>query len=208
MTNDDFNPKLVGTVNLLDKIVAGYTLPEGFDSWALKTVGFDRRTRNGFLWPGPGEVTERFELLDHNSSCPRAEGDGLCVALDWKGMASGGNQALCLLVVAYRKDEARGDEPGKLRVPQVAIVDTLDGARWLRDNAAWYANLYGADLRGADLRGANLYGANLRGADLRGANLRGANLYGADLYGADLYGANLYGADLTVEEIRSRGGLV
>lgn len=38
MTNDDFNPELVGTVNLLDKIVAGYMLPEGFDSWALKTV--------------------------------------------------------------------------------------------------------------------------------------------------------------------------
>ena len=161
-------------------LAEGYTLPEGYDSWGVKSVGFDGRTKHGFEWPAPGNETGRFELLNHNSSCPRQEGDGLCVATTWAGMASGGYRAFCILLVAYRSEEARGDEAGKLRVPQVYVVARFDGERKARED------LSGADLRGADLHGADLYGADLRGANLSRAILRGANLYGADLSGADL----------------------
>jgi hypothetical protein len=114
-------------------------------------------------------------------------------------MASGGYRAFCILLVAYRSSEARGDELGKLRVPQVHVVARFDGERKARE-----------DLYGANLRGANLYGADLYGANLRGANLHGADLYGANLRGANLYGADLCGADLPVgwsdEEIKRLGG--
>ena len=145
----------------LDIITEGLTLPEGYDSWGVKSVGFDGRTKSGFEWPEPGQETGRYELLDHDSSCPRMKGDGLCVATTWAGMASGGYRAFCLLVVAYRSSEARSDEPGKLRVPQVAVVARVDGEGFV-----------GAQCRGANLRYANLQGADLQGADLRYANLR------------------------------------
>ena len=183
-------------------LAEGHELPEGYDSWGVKSVGFDGRTKHGFEWPAPGTETERFELLNNNnSSCPSEEGDGLCVATTWAGMASGGYRAFCILLVAYRSSEARGDELGKLRVPQVHVVARFDGERKAREDLRG-ANLYGADLRGADLRGADLYGADLYGADLRGADLYGAYLRGADLYGADLRGANLYGADLRGADLR------
>lgn len=177
--------------NPLDIISEGHTLPEGYDSWGVKSVGFDGRTKHGFEWPAPGGETARYELDDHESSCPRRQGDGLCVATTWAGMASGGFRAFCLLLVAYRSAEARGDEEGKLRVPQIAVVARLDGEAVAR-----------RDLQGANLRGADLGGANLRRADLEGANLQGANLQGADLRSA-----NLRGADLTDEEARERGAI-
>ena len=171
--------------NPLDIITEGLTLPEGYDSWGVKSVGFDGRTKFGFEWPEPGQETGRYELLDHDSSCPRMKGDGLCVATTWAGMASGGYRAFCLLVVAYRSSEARSDEPGKLRVPQVAVVARVDGEGFVGAQCRY------ADLQDADLRDANLRYANLRYADLQGANLQGANLRYANLRGANLQGANL-----------------
>ena len=179
----------------LDIITEGRTLPDGYDSWGVKSVGFDGRTKHGYLWPAPGYATERLELDPHESSCPKREGDGLCVATSWKGMASGGYRAFCILLVAYRSSEARGNETKKLRVPQVFVVDRLDGEKIVRESFAG-ADLYGAYLSGADLRGADLHDANLHNADLRYANLRSAYLSGADLHEANLYGAYLSGADL------------
>lgn len=183
-------------------LTKGRTLPFGYDSWGIKSIGFDGTTKHGFVWPEPGHDTDRYELDDHDSSCPRRPGDGLCVATTWAGMASGGYRAICLLLVAYRDCEARGNEPGKLRVPQVAVVARIDG-----EKAARYlfrgANLQGADLRNADLRRANLDGANLRGANLRGADLEDANLYGANLEDAYLRGAYLRGAYLEDADLRN-----
>ena len=206
--------------NPLDIITEGRTLPDGYDSWGVKSVGFDGRTKHGYLWPAPGYVTERVELDPHDGSCPKREGDGLCVATTWKGMASGGYRAFCVLLVAYRSAEARGDEAGKLRVPQVFVVDRLDGEKLARESFAGadlsYANLRRAGLSGADLSGAGLSDANLRRADLSGADLRGADLRRADLRGANLYGAGLSGADLSGadlpagwadETVRERGGI-
>ncbi|EUA18442.1 pentapeptide repeat domain protein [Mycobacterium xenopi 3993] len=38
---------------LADVIAPEYTLPDGYDSWGLKSVHPDLRTRNGFRWPFP-----------------------------------------------------------------------------------------------------------------------------------------------------------
>ncbi|BBU22134.1 hypothetical protein [Mycobacterium xenopi] len=75
---------------LADVIAPEYTLPDGYDSWGLKSVHPDLRTRNGFRWPFPGNETPRVELDDHDGPCPSRPGDGVCVAKTWAGMASGG----------------------------------------------------------------------------------------------------------------------
>jgi hypothetical protein len=192
--------------NPLDIITAGYSLPDGYDSWGIKSVGFDGRTKHGFQWPEPGKATAVYPLDDHGSSCPRRKGDGLCVATTWAGMASGGYRAFCILLVAYRAAETRGNEAGKLRCPQVFVVDRLDGESLVRRNLQGAdlraANLRGANLRGADLRDANLQDANLRDADLQDANLWGANLWGANLWDANLWGANLQDANLQDANLR------
>ena len=75
-----------------------------------------------------------------------------------------------------------------------------EGAKDLREDYLFGADLRGQDLKGADLAKANLQHADLRGADLRGANLDGAYLQKASLAGADLRGAKfntkLKGADV------------
>ena len=189
-------------VNLLDVLTEGRDLPEGFDSWGIKSTRPDLTTKNGFQWPFPGGVAEAANMLDHNSSCPRSDGDGLCVATSWKGMASSGFPARTLLLVAFNSAESRSDEPGKLRTKSVAVVGLIDGEALVREKGAG-AYLRGADLGGADLRGADLRGAYLRGADLGGADLRSANLWGADLWGAYLRGADLGGADLRGADLGS-----
>ena len=180
------------------------TMPEGFDSWGVKSVHPDLKTYLNFQWPTPGQVVacdENHVNRDNTSNCPSQIGDGLCVGTTWDGMASGGIPAITLLLVAYRKADVLGERPGKLRTTEVAVVAIVDGARLLREGGA-RADLRGADLREANLREAKLHGADLRGTKLRGTNLYGANLYGANLYGADLYGANLYGADLRGSNLR------
>ena len=126
-------------------------------------------------------------------SCPKREGDGLCLVTDdGIGEATSGNVtslAACILhVLVYPVDLARSDVRGKWRVPWAIDVDTGDLPALIRDG--FVANLRRANLRSADLRRANLRGADLRGANLWGANLRGANLWGANLRGANLRGAN------------------
>ena len=202
-----------GRRDLLPVIVEreGARLPDGYDSWGIKSVHPDLRTRNEFRWAMPGGTSSSDHRLNRGNSgaCPEEPGDGLCVATTWRGMASGGIPASTLLLVAYRSADTvgRDRDAEKLRLAgQVAVVAIVDGIRLAREagNGANLrgANLSGANLSGADLDGANLYGANLRGANLRGANLRGANLYGANLYGANLYGAYLREADLREADLR------
>ena len=196
-----------GRRDLLPVIVArvGAQLPDGYDSWGIKSVRPDLMTDYGFRWALPGGSSRS----DHNLSavnagaCPEEPGDGLCVATTWRGMASGGIPAITLLLVAYRSVDVvgRDDIAGKLRLRgDVAVVRLIDGARLVRESGCEAdlggADLGGADLRVADLRGADLSRADLRGADLDGANLSGADLRWADLRGADLRGADLRGADL------------
>ena len=184
--------------NLLAVITSdpSVSMPEGFDTWGIKSVHPDLVTTHDFQWALPGGVNVSNDAIvpGNTSACPNRPGDGLCVATTWQGMASGGIPARTLLLVAYRKSDivSRDEASGKLRIGgPVASVKLVDGCRLIRERGA------GMDLRGADLRGADLRGADLRGADLEGANLRGADLRHASLGAADLEGANLRGANLT-----------
>ena len=194
------------TVNLLTDVLAPrYTLPAGYDSWAIKSVRPDLTTRYRFRWPYPGGETDVYPLYDHDDPCPQRIGDGLCVALNWAGMASSGFPARTLLLVAYRQREARGDA-SKLRVPQAAVIDIIDGEQLLIESGN-RANLFCADLTcaylaGADLARANLARANLADANLRCADLRDANLARAYLGDANLTRVNLTRADLTCADLR------
>ena len=163
----------------------GAALPDGFDSWGIKSVHPDLRTTHGYRWPAPGDIAECDPdlIIDINTdACPAQVGDGLCVATSWRGMASGGIPARTLLLVAYTCSDVlgRGVDAGKLRCPRVAVVALVDGERLLREAGA------GADLAAANLTDADLTSANLRYASLTGANLTGANLTSADLRYADL----------------------
>ena len=158
--------------DLLPVIVetTGATLPEGFDSWGIKSVHPDLKTTREFRWALPGGRNLSNDNLDsgNESACPNKPGDGLCVATSWQGMASGGIPARTLLLVAYREEDVVGrDIPqGKLRIGGVvASVALVDGERLVREHGRG-ANLQDADLRGANLQGADLQGANLQGADL------------------------------------------
>ena len=189
---------------------SGAQMPDGFDSWGIKTVLPDLSTTRNFRWAMPGgvNVSNDHLLLDNTSACPKKPGDGLCVATTWQGMASGGISALTLLLVAYRAADVVGRNvpQGKLRIGGVvASVALVDGERLVREHGRGAnlrgadlqrANLIDADLQGADLRGADLQGADLWGANLRYADLQGADLSDADLSDADLWGADLYGAEL------------
>ena len=161
----------------------GATLPEGFDSWGIKSVRPDLRTHNGYKWPGEGHVAECDPariVPESDNACPTQEGDGLCVAWTWQGMASGGIPARTLLLVAYKSDEVLGrvSDAGKLRTRSVAVVAIVDGEKLLREAGK------DADLRNADLSYAYLSDADLRRANLSYAYLRSANLHGADLSSA------------------------
>ena len=199
------------TTNLLDVLTEGRTLPEGH-VWAIKTVQGDFTTRNGFTWPASGQAEAPGPIVEANTKpCPTGEGDGICVALTWWGMATGGIPAKTLLLCSIHNDDILGQDRDKLRVRRALIHDVIDGWSLIREHGRGadlrganltYANLTGADLAGADLTGANLTRANLTDADLRRAylayaDLSNANLTGADLEGADLEGTDLSGVDLS-----------
>ena len=187
----------------------GSTLPDGFDSWGVKSVHPDLLTTHGFRWATPGGLNVSNDALDpeNTRTRPSHPGDGLCVATSWAGMASGGIPARTLLLVAYRSADVVGRDEDKLRIGGVvASVALVDGERLVREHGQ-RANLRGANLRGANLLAADLQYADLRYADLQDVNLRYAdlrdvNLRYADLQDADLQNANLRGADLQNANLR------
>ena len=172
---------------------------------AFRAVHPDFRSSRGFVWPFPGgEAVAAGPFTDRpNNGCPAHEGDGICLAHSWSGVASGGIPAITVLVCDYDPADLLGTEPdgSKVRVKRGRVLRVVDFPATLRgdvprDEALLYANLRDANLRDANLSGANLSGADLSGADLRRADLRGADLHGAYLYGANLHGADLHGANL------------
>ena len=182
------------------------TLPDGFDTWGLKSVRPDLRTYGGYQWPYPGNVAEADDVEEANTgACPRRPGDGLCVATSWRGMASGGIPARTLLLVATASTDVLGrdDASGKSRHRRVAVVALVDGERLLR-GAGW------ADLRGAYLAGRTCAGRTWagvpggrtwagrpgRGGPGRGGPARGGPGRGGPGDGAYLRGAYLRGAYL------------
>ena len=159
-------------MSTLDRITEGRCLPEGCDTWGIKSVHPGLRTLNDFQWPASGWVTVPSDGIDqeNTSPCPSRPGDGLCVASTWAGMASGGIPARTLLLVAYSSADVLGGDDHKVRVSRACVVEVLDGVSVLAP---------GDDLRGAYLPGVDLRRANLTDADLAGADLTGVDLTGA-----------------------------
>ena len=193
-------------LNMLDRLTEGRELPEGTTHWAIRAVHPDLSSSHGYRWPSPGNWAQAPGPIRESNTdfCPTGIGDGLCVANNWAGMASGGIPAITLLLCAFHSDDALSQlGESTIRVRKAFVADLLDGQKLDYSGAALAsaylrgANLREANLTGADLRWANLRGADLTGADLAWANLRGADLTGADLSGADLTGADLNGAALS-----------
>jgi len=183
---------------LLDILTEGRTLPDGCDTWGIRSVHPDFTSSRGFRWPFPGGVAEApGPIIESNhDACPSAEGDGICTAITAQGMGSGGIPAHTVLITAHAAADVLGGDETKVRVRRAAVVEVVDLPGMARAGKLSRANLYGADLYGADLRGAYLGRANLRRANLGGADLGGADLRRADLGRANLRRANLGGADL------------
>ena len=138
-------------------------LPEGFDSWALKSTRADLTTFGLYQWPQPGGVAECDPaeiVVGSDDPCPSAYGDGLCVGLNWGAMASGGFPARTLLLVAYATKDILGQGSGKVRVSKAAVVAIVDGERLL-DEHSKMQDLTGASLEDCVGRGTGLDDAGL-----------------------------------------------
>ena len=148
---------------------------------AFRAVHPDFRSRNGFVWPFPGNTAEAPGpfIRSNKGGCPDREGDGICLATTARAMASGGIPAITVLVCEYDDTDLLGQEQdgSKVRVRKARVLRVVDFPAMLRGDLPDDHDLPAkANLSGADLSRADLYGANLRGADLYGADLYGANL--------------------------------
>ena len=191
-------------------------LPEGFDSWALKSTRPDLTTFGLYQWPQPGGIAECDPakiVVGSDGPCPSEYGDGLCVGLNWDAMASGGFPARTLLLVAYATKDILGQGDGKVRVSKAAVVAIVDGERLLNEHSKTQdlsgaslegmkfnfsrmcgitltsANISRASFRMACLEDADLKWAEANRADFSHAFMRGANFYSSYLGGADFYSA-------------------
>lgn len=183
-------------------------LPEGFDSWALKSTRADLTTFDLYQWPQPGGIAECDPaeiVVGSDGPCPSAYGDGLCVGLNWDAMASGGFPARTLLLVAYATKDILGQGDGKVRVSKAAVVAIVDGERLLNEHSKTQ-DLSGASLTGMTfnfsrmcgitLTSANISRASFRMACLEDANLKWAIANRADFSHACMRGANFNSSDL------------
>jgi len=143
--------------SVLDRLTEGRALPEGCDTWAMKSVHAGFQT-HGFTWPPPGHWAEcdRTLIVDNNKSAyPAHAGDGLCVATTFYGMTSGGiafqgTDARTITLVAYHSEDLLGSdgavesmkEEGRSRVARAYVVALLDSETVVREYGA------GADLSG------------------------------------------------------------
>ena len=169
------------------------------------------KSYNNYYWPlvdGDHDEPRLHKATAWNpknsESCPRAVGDGLCVATTINAAQSGGARFSTSTghVLVYPKALAKSDTAGKLRVPWCVDVDCFTAQELILAGCLGSADLGSADLRYADLRSADLRSANLRCADLRCANLGSADLRSANLGSANLRSANLRYANLRYADLR------
>ena len=141
--------------------------------WAFRAVHPDFRSSHGYVWPFPGKVAKASGPFDadNEGGFPSAPGDGICLGLTWRGVASGGIPAIAVLVCSYLPADLLGTEAdgSKIRVKKCRVERLVDFPAMLRGDVALDALLPKANLYEADLSGANLYEANLSGANLTGA---------------------------------------
>ncbi len=161
--------------------------------WWFRAVHPDLRSKNGFRYPWPGQWAEApGPIIEHDSPCPQAEGDGLCVAKTFYGASQGGIPFGTFLLVVGAKREVLAEDDHKIRARRMYFADVISLATILSR-----ADLSGAYLSGAYLSEANLSGAYLSRADLSWADLSRADLSRANLSRADLSRANLSEANLS-----------
>ncbi|GAA1623581.1 hypothetical protein GCM10009733_020260 [Nonomuraea maheshkhaliensis] len=215
--------------NLLPVIVSSgaYQLPEGTTHWGLRSVHRDpetgaRYSRLGFPYPEPGHwVTAPGPIAPGNrSACPRAEGDGLCLATNdidlaqvdsdgeallwssapiWKAISSSGIPANHLLLVAYSRSDILGGDytRGKLRVRRMFIVADIDGLALITDHGT------GAEVAGLNLQIEPTWsGGYLDQALMAGATLAEYTAAHRDRIELSAY-ASARAAGLTDHEIRA-----
>ena len=119
---------------------------------AWRTVHPDFRSSRGFRWPFPGQVATADPMgreFTKGDPCPQFDGDGLCLALTWRGAESGGIPASTALICAYSVADVLGADSDKVRVPFAHVVEVVDIEFVIRSGALSGAYLGGWE-RGAD----------------------------------------------------------
>lgn len=124
-------------------------IPEGCE-FGMRTVHPDFTSSRGFRWPFPGRWAKASgPFTKSDDPCPSYPGDGLCVGLSWRGMASGGIPAAAVLLVAFREADVLARKVDKLRARRVFVVDVVTPGALLAERQADES----ADLTGANLTG-------------------------------------------------------
>ena len=95
--------------------------------WGWKAVRADLTSLRQFQYPARGWACGDFDVRRSNHGpCPTAAGDGLCVALTFKGAASGGISAHTGLVVGYYPEDVLGADIDKVRVRRLYVYGLID----------------------------------------------------------------------------------
>src|SRR3990167_2827580 len=127
-----------------------------------KVVNPDLTTKFGCKYIPGAKLVARNIDLNNKCSCPKREGDGFCIAKNWKGAASGGIPANIVALLGYKEKDILGQDENKFRVKKVWVLGLWDIQKAIRTGV----------FKGANLEGAYLYRANLNRANLNGANLK------------------------------------
>lgn len=182
-----------GRRTMLEMIIEGREVPDGYDRLAFKTVRPDLTTRGGYKWPPPGGIAE--------AESPDTADAGVCAAGLHAALTSRGVQGVAYgystaLVVAIAGHDVIASNRHQLRCRRMLVVDIVDLRRVILTRGRG-TDLSRLRLSGIDLAGASLHGAGLHYAELDRACLANADLTGADLREARLSNANMAGASLT-----------
>ena len=135
-------------------------MPKKLLTLAWRTVAdVDRNSSHGYRWPRSGQWAESTGPWTLGAACPTQPGDGLCLAKNFSGAASGGYSIRNAILCAYDPDDILGQDDDKIRVKRAKVIHRLDIPRMIRDGLFSGADIFGANLRGANLQGAKLQGA-------------------------------------------------
>lgn len=175
--------------------------------YGFRAVNPDFRSRHGFVWPFPGGTAVAPGPIEYGNkdACPWGVGDGICLALDWEGCASGAIPAHTVLICSYAASDVLGSDSGKVRVREAEVLEVVDFPallrgvgtpefEWVLPKSLHGVNLSGADLSFAPLEGRDLSRARLDRIDLSYATLAGANLSGATFVKTNTSFTNFAGA--------------
>ncbi len=180
--------------------------------WGWRICAVDLTSRDGFRWPSYGWV-ECANPQPHNPNgdgCPTSPGAGICVAKNYRGVASGGRSLSHSvgLIVGWLQEDVISEIAEKVCVNRAFVLAIFDALKAsiipetnLSNSNLRYSDLSKSNLRDSDLNGSNLNGSNLSGSDLRGSDLRGSILRGSNLRFSNLSKSNLRDSDLSGSDL-------